>query len=86
MTLAENIALPLEQYTDLTPAEIRDIVALKLDLVGLGGFQNYYPAEISGGMKNAPVWPELWHWIRKSCSLTNRLPGWIRSVQKILTI
>lgn len=51
MTLAENIALPLEQYTDLTPAEIRDIVALKLDLVGLGGFQNYYPAEISGGMK-----------------------------------
>lgn len=51
MTLAENIALPLEQYTDLTPAEIRDIVALKLDLVGLGGFQNYYPSEISGGMK-----------------------------------
>lgn len=51
MTLAENIALPLEQYTDLTPAEIKDIVALKLDLVGLGGFQNYYPAEISGGMK-----------------------------------
>lgn len=51
MTLAENIALPLEQYTKLTPAEIRDIIALKLDLVGLGGFQNYYPAEISGGMK-----------------------------------
>ena len=51
MTLAENVALPLEQYTFLTAAEIKDIVALKLDLVGLGGFQNYYPAEISGGMK-----------------------------------
>ena len=51
MTLAENVAMPLEQYTSLTPAEIKDMVALKLDLVGLGGFQNYYPAEISGGMK-----------------------------------
>ncbi len=51
MTLAENVAMPLEQYTDFTPAEIKDLVALKLDLVGLGGFQNYYPAEISGGMK-----------------------------------
>lgn len=51
MTLAENIALPLEQYTNLTAAEIRDIVALKLDLVGLAGFQDFYPAEISGGMK-----------------------------------
>lgn len=51
MTLAENVALPLEQYTNLSAAEIKDVVALKLDLVGLGGFQNYYPAEISGGMK-----------------------------------
>ncbi len=51
MTLAENIALPLEQYTKLSKPEIRDLVALKLDLVGLGGFQDYYPAEISGGMK-----------------------------------
>ncbi|MBO4643626.1 MAG: ATP-binding cassette domain-containing protein [Alphaproteobacteria bacterium] len=51
MTLAENIAMPLEQYTTLCASEIKDIVALKLDLVGLGGFQNYYPAEISGGMK-----------------------------------
>lgn len=51
MTLAENIALPLEQYTKLTPAEIRDIVALKLDLVGLAGFEEFYPSEISGGMK-----------------------------------
>ncbi len=51
MTLEENIALPLGQYTTLTKAVIKDIVALKLDLVGLGGFQKYYPSEISGGMK-----------------------------------
>lgn len=51
MTLAENVAMPLEQYTKLSAPEIKDIVALKLDLVGLGGFQDYYPAEISGGMK-----------------------------------
>ena len=51
MTLAENVALILEQYTDLRPADIRDIASLKLSLVGLGGIENYYPSEISGGMK-----------------------------------
>ncbi|MDP2469998.1 MAG: ATP-binding cassette domain-containing protein [Candidatus Palauibacterales bacterium] len=51
MTLAENIALPLEEYTDLHPAEIRDIATLKLSLVGLRGFEDYYPSEISGGMR-----------------------------------
>lgn len=51
MTLAENIALPLEEYTDLEPAAIRDVVALKLALVGLAGFEDYYPSEISGGMR-----------------------------------
>jgi phospholipid/cholesterol/gamma-HCH transport system ATP-binding protein len=51
MTLAENIALPLQEYTRLTTNEIRDIVALKLALVGLAGFEDYYPSEISGGMK-----------------------------------
>lgn len=51
MTLAENIALPLQEYTSLSPAEIQDIVALKLALVGLAGFEDYYPSEISGGMK-----------------------------------
>jgi len=50
MTLAENIGLPLGEYTDLSPAEIRDIARLKLALVGLKGFEDYYPAEISGGM------------------------------------
>jgi phospholipid/cholesterol/gamma-HCH transport system ATP-binding protein len=51
MTLAQNVALPLEQYSQYTGSEIRDIVALKLALVGLDGFQNYLPAEISGGMQ-----------------------------------
>lgn len=51
MTLAENVALPLGEYTDLRPAEIREVVALKLALVGLAGFEDYYPSEISGGMQ-----------------------------------
>ena len=51
MTLAENIALPLREYTRLSTSEIQDIVALKLALVGLAGFEDYYPSEISGGMK-----------------------------------
>ena len=50
MTLAENAALPLQQYTQLAAAEIADIVAYKLALVGLAGYQDYYPSEISGGM------------------------------------
>ena len=51
MTLAENVALPLQQYTDYSQSEIDDLVSLKLSLVGLGGFENFYPSEISGGMK-----------------------------------
>ncbi len=50
MTLAENVSLPLAEYTDLSPSEINDIARLKLALVGLKGFEDYYPAEISGGM------------------------------------
>jgi len=50
MTLAENIALPLEQYTQLNPGQIRDLVSFKLALVGLGGFEEFYPAQLSGGM------------------------------------
>jgi phospholipid/cholesterol/gamma-HCH transport system ATP-binding protein len=51
MTLAENIALPLGEYTDLSPAEIRELASLKLGLVGLAGFEDYLPSEISGGMR-----------------------------------
>ena len=51
MTLAENIALPLGEYTTLSAAEIKDLVALKLALVGLAGCEEMYPSEISGGMR-----------------------------------
>lgn len=51
MTLAENIALPLQQYSDYSPATIRELTHLKLALVGLAGFDDFYPSEISGGMK-----------------------------------
>jgi phospholipid/cholesterol/gamma-HCH transport system ATP-binding protein len=51
MTLAENVAVPLGEYTDLPEREIRDLAALKLALVGLTGFEDFYPSEISGGMR-----------------------------------
>jgi len=51
MTLAENVALPLEKYTALNRKEIRELVTLKLSLVGLAGFEDFYPAAISGGMR-----------------------------------
>ena len=51
MTLAENVGLPLGEFTDLSPSQIREIAALKLALVGLSGFEDFYPSEISGGMQ-----------------------------------
>jgi phospholipid/cholesterol/gamma-HCH transport system ATP-binding protein len=50
MTVAENIALPLKEYTDLTPEDIDLIVRMKLGLVNLAGFENHLPEELSGGM------------------------------------
>ncbi len=51
MTLLENIALPLQEFTDLPPDAIRLIAILKLQLVGLAGSENYMPSELSGGMQ-----------------------------------
>ena len=51
MTLMENVSLPLREHTRLTEEEIRDIAAFKLSLVGLYGFEDHYPSEVSGGMK-----------------------------------
>ncbi len=51
LTLAENIALPLKEYTALSPRHLAEIVSFKLALVGLAGFEDFYPAELSGGMK-----------------------------------
>jgi phospholipid/cholesterol/gamma-HCH transport system ATP-binding protein len=51
MTLAENVAFAMEEYTDLAAEQIRELAELKLALVGLKGFEDYYPSEISGGMQ-----------------------------------
>lgn len=51
MTIGENIALPLQEYTDLTLKRIAEVVSLKLALVGLSGYEAFYPAELSGGMQ-----------------------------------
>ncbi len=51
MTLAENVALPLEQFTALSPERVRELVRFKLSLVGLAGFEAFLPWELSGGMQ-----------------------------------
>ncbi len=50
LTLAENVGMPLKLYTRLSNAEVAELVHLKLAMVGLAGFEKYYPSEISGGM------------------------------------
>lgn len=51
MTLIENVGLPLAQFTDLESSEIDQVARLKLALVGLKGFEDHYPSDISGGMQ-----------------------------------
>lgn len=51
MTLAENLELPLMEHTDLSVKQISEVISYKLSLVGLAGFEDYYPSEISGGMQ-----------------------------------
>jgi phospholipid/cholesterol/gamma-HCH transport system ATP-binding protein len=51
MTIAENVALPIAEYIDLDPAALSSLVRMKLNLVGLEGYENHLPSEISGGMK-----------------------------------
>jgi len=51
MTLEENVSLPIFEYSDLAPDRAREVAMLKLALVGLDGFEEYYPSEISGGMR-----------------------------------
>lgn len=50
MTLAENVAMPIEENTDLGPKAISELVSYKLALVGLSGYEDYYPSQVSGGM------------------------------------
>jgi phospholipid/cholesterol/gamma-HCH transport system ATP-binding protein len=51
MTVAENVGLPLTEYTDLSPSEVNEVASLKLALVGLAGFEDFYPGQLSGGMQ-----------------------------------
>ena len=51
MTIAENVALPIKEYTDLSKKSIDTLVKMKLNLVNLNGFENYLPSEVSGGMQ-----------------------------------
>ncbi|SHJ69860.1 phospholipid/cholesterol/gamma-HCH transport system ATP-binding protein [Malonomonas rubra DSM 5091] len=51
MTLAENLEVPLKEYTTLSNKQISEVISYKLALVGLAGFEDYYPSEISGGMQ-----------------------------------
>ena len=51
LTVGENVALPLLEHTEMTPGEVDAVVKSKLQMVGLKGFENMKPAEISGGMK-----------------------------------
>src|SRR5512137_2706018 len=51
MTLAENIALPILEYTDLSSDLVSSLVRMKLNLVQLEGYEDYLPSEVSGGMK-----------------------------------
>ncbi len=51
MTLAENVALPIEEYTELSTSQALEVAAFKLALVGLAGYEAFYPSEISGGMQ-----------------------------------
>jgi phospholipid/cholesterol/gamma-HCH transport system ATP-binding protein len=51
MTLAENLALPIKTYSRLNAKQVRELVSFKLALVGLSGYEDYYPSEMSGGMR-----------------------------------
>ena len=51
MTIAENVALPIAEYIDLDPGALWSLVRMKLNLVGLEGYENHLPSEVSGGMK-----------------------------------
>ena len=51
LTLGENVGLPLNEYTDLSADEISNVVSFKLSLVGLAGYEEFYPSQLSGGMR-----------------------------------
>ena len=73
MTLAENVALPLREYTELSAAEIREVVALKLALVGPAGLRGLHcPARSAAACRSAPASPAPWLSTPRCCSSTSR--------------
>ncbi len=81
MTLAENVALPLQQYTDLPPDFIDLVVRLKLALVNLLGYENHLPEEISGGMKKRAGLARALALDPAILFLMNLRPAWIPSLR-----
>ncbi len=51
MTIGENVAMPIREYTNLSKESVNDLVKMKLNLVNLDGYEDYLPSEVSGGMK-----------------------------------
>jgi phospholipid/cholesterol/gamma-HCH transport system ATP-binding protein len=51
MTIAENVSLPIKEYTDLPQRSVDTLVKMKLNMVNLNGYENHLPSEISGGMR-----------------------------------
>ena len=79
MTLAENVAFPLEEFTDLPPEIIRETVELKLALVGLARVRGFLPGPDFGRHVQAcQPGPRRWRWIRKFYFLTSLQPAWTR--------
>jgi phospholipid/cholesterol/gamma-HCH transport system ATP-binding protein len=78
MTLAENVALPLGEYTELSPRQIRNVVSLKLALVGLAGFEDFIPQRSAAACASALAWHGRWRLTRIFYFLTSPRQGSIR--------
>ncbi len=75
MTLYENVALPLQLYTEANTVETRALVRYKLGLVGLRGYEEYYPPRSAAACASAPAWRARWRWTRNCCSWTSPRPA-----------
>ena len=82
MTLAENVAFPLEEYTDLDHNEIWELVSLKLAMVGYQDLKTFILLKSAEACVNGPHWHVPLHWIRIFCFSMSHQQDWILSVQK----
>jgi phospholipid/cholesterol/gamma-HCH transport system ATP-binding protein len=85
MTLAENVALPLGEYTDLRASEMRELACLKLALVGLRGFEDYPPPRSAVACRSGPASRAPWRSIRRFSSSTSPRPASTRSARAAST-